>query len=343
MHHLYMQRCFDLARLGAGRVSPNPMVGAVLVYDGRIIGEGWHRQYGQAHAEVNAVASVRQEERHLIPDSTLYVSLEPCNIHGKTPPCTSLLLREGIRKVVISCLDQTPGVQGKGVALLQQAGVEVTVGVMKDKGLEISAFRNVYVEKKRPYILLKYAQTPNGYMGIPDRQVWITNPFSKRWVHKLRAEYDAILIGTQTALTDNPRLTNRLWPGRPPLRIVLDRSLRIPPSHYLYLPDAPTLIVTAQQPPPNPPAHVSYWQDPFDEELLQRLMAELYRLNVTSLIVEGGSATLQHFIDKKYRDEAWVFTGNRLLPPGVPAPQLFGKVEQVWNIDGDRLEIIRKL
>lgn len=340
-HQIFMQRCFDLARLGAGNVSPNPMVGAVLVYEGRIIGEGWHQQYGQAHAEVNAVNSVRAEERKNIPDSTLYVSLEPCNIHGKTPPCTSLILKEKIKKVVISCIDHTPEVKGGGVAILENAGVEVVHGVLEEKGKAISAFRNTFTERKRPFIQLKFAKSQNGYMGQSGRQVWISNLISKRLAHKYRSEYDAILIGTATALTDNPQLTNRLWYGKSPLRIVLDRLLYIPLNNQIYSEDAPTWVVTEKQAPLHSMNHVEYHQIQFDDDLIKKILSLLFENKKTSLIVEGGAFTLNQFIKKGFWDEAWVFTGKKVIENGILAPSVFGEVLGEWPLGDDLLTIFR--
>ncbi|MEZ4956031.1 MAG: bifunctional diaminohydroxyphosphoribosylaminopyrimidine deaminase/5-amino-6-(5-phosphoribosylamino)uracil reductase RibD [Saprospiraceae bacterium] len=334
-----MQRCFDLARLGAGNVSPNPMVGAVLVHEGRIIGEGWHQQYGQAHAEVNAVNSVRAEERKFIPDSTLYVSLEPCNVFGKTPPCTSLILKEKIKKVVISCIDHTPGVKGGGVAILENAGVEVVHGVLEKKGQAISAFRNTFTAKKRPFIQLKFAKSKNGYMGQSGQQVWISNLFSKRLAHKCRAEYDAILIGTTTALTDSPQLTNRLWYGKSPLRIVLDRHLKIPFNNQVFSKDSSTWVVTEKEVPFHSMDHVQYHRFPFDENLIERILALLFEKKKTSLIVEGGAYTLNQFIKKGFWDEAWVFTGKKVIEDGIVAPLVFGEVLGEWPIGDDLLTI----
>ena len=201
----YMQRAFDLAALGKGNVTPNPIVGALLVYEGRIIGEGYHRAYGEAHAEVNAVDSVQPEDRKYIPHATLYVSLEPCNIHRNTPPCTLLILRERIPRVVISCLDHTPGVDGSGVQRLRDAGVEVAVGVLEEQGRRLSNIRNTYVQQRRPYVILKWAQSADGqFAPQTQQQLWLTNAFSKRLVHKWRSEVDGVLVGYQTALTDDP-------------------------------------------------------------------------------------------------------------------------------------------
>lgn len=340
-HQIFMQRCFDLARLGAGNVSPNPTVGAVLVHEGRIIGEGWHQQYGQAHAEVNAVNSVQAEEKRYIPDSTLYVSLEPCNIQGKTPPCTSLILKEKIKKVVIACIDQTPEVKGGGVSILENAGVEVVHGVLEKKGQAISAFRNTFTAKRRPFIQLKFAKSKNGYMGQSGHQVWISNLYSKRLAHKYRAEYDAILIGTTTALIDNPQLNNRLWYGKSPLRIVLDRHLKIPLPNHVFSEGSTTWVITEKEKPLQAKDHVEYYSFPFDENLIEQILALLFENKKSSLIVEGGAYTLNQFIRKQLWDEAWVFTGNKVIKEGIEAPLVFGEILGEWHLADDQLTIFQ--
>ncbi len=326
----YMQRCFDLARLGAGNVSPNPMVGAVLVHNDRIIGEGFHQRYGEAHAEVNAVRSVQSADRHLISKATLYVSLEPCSIFGRTPPCTNLIISQRLPKVVISCLDQTPGVAGMGVQILREHGVEVITSVLEAQGKELARFRNHFVTSERPYVILKFAQSINGYIGLPDKQIWLSNAFSKRLVHKWRSELDAILVGTQTALTDNPQLNNRLYFGKSPLRIVLDRDRKLPPHLHLFDGSQPTLIVTntpsdiqhptskSQQPVTN----LQYLSLDFGDDMLSSLLRHLHQQKITTLLVEGGARLLQSFIDAKLWDEAFVFQTNRVLTNGIPAPHL---------------------
>ncbi len=338
-HEIYMQRCFDLARLGARHVAPNPMVGAVLVYDGRIIGEGWHRKYGQAHAEVNAVGDVAPVDRHLIKNSTLYVSLEPCCTLGNTPPCTDLIIKNKIKKVVISCVDKTPAVKGKGVAVLEQAGVKVVQGILSGEGKAISTIRNTFTNLRRPYILLKFAKTRNGYMGKRGRQVWISNLFSKRLAHKARSEYGAILIGTNTATTDSPQLNNRLWTGDSPLRIVLDRNLKISKQNAVLNQQATTWVVTEQDVEDNQGSHIQYKQINFDDSLIENILAKLVAEGVTSLIVEGGSYTLTEFIKKDLWDLAWTFTGKRMIENGIPAPFINGEVVEEWPLADDLLTI----
>ncbi|MDX1667650.1 MAG: bifunctional diaminohydroxyphosphoribosylaminopyrimidine deaminase/5-amino-6-(5-phosphoribosylamino)uracil reductase RibD, partial [Saprospiraceae bacterium] len=238
----WMRRCFELARLGAGRVSPNPMVGAVLVSDGRIIGEGYHQAYGEAHAEVNAIRSVIPEERDLISRSTLYVSLEPCCVYGKTPPCTDLIIRHEIPRVRVSCLDLSPQVSGKGIGLLREAGIDVQVGLLSEEGRKLASTRTTYVLRKRPYIILKFAVTSDGIFCPGDElQYWITQPATKRLVHRWRSECDAILVGRKTAIIDNPRLDNRHFHGPSPLRIVIDPRSTLTDEIELFSGDPPTL------------------------------------------------------------------------------------------------------
>ena len=337
----YMNRCFDLALLGSGMVSPNPMVGAVLVHNDRIIGEGWHQRYGHAHAEVNAVNSVRPEDRALLSQSTFFVSLEPCCIHGNTPPCTDLIIKHKIPKVVISAVDQTPGVQGGGVDILRNSGVEVITGILEEKGREISAFRNTYVSKKRPYVLIKFARSKDGYLGKTDRQVWISNAYSKRMSHKLRFVYDAILIGTNTAITDRPQLTNRWWYGNSPLRVVIDRSLKIPLSSPLFEQASPVWIIANEEPVADYPEHVSIYKMEFNEELLDNIMSLLYEKRITSMIVEGGAFTVKEFVRKGFWDEVWEITGDGYLGNGVTAPAISGEIISEIPIQNNTLTVYR--
>lgn len=341
---LFIQRCFDLARLGAGHVSPNPMVGAVLMYEDRIIGEGFHQKYGEAHAEVNAVKSVKPEDQHLLAKATLYVSLEPCCIFGRTPPCTDLIIKHKIPKVVISCLDQTPEVAGTGMRILQEHGAEVIAGVLEEQGKELARFRNNFVTRQRPYIFLKFAQTLNGYMGLRDEQVWISNVFSKRLVHKWRSEVDAILIGSKTALVDNPQLTNRLYFGKSPLRIVLDRNHTLPKDLKLFDKSQDTLVVTEvssnkHQATRNlkPETNIQYLQLDFKNDFLNQLLQHLHQQKITTLLVEGGARLLQSFIDQHLWDEAYVLVGDKTIEKGIPAPVLSGAVNARFFLGKDQI------
>ncbi len=338
-----MHRCFDLARLGEGRVSPNPMVGAVLVYQDRIIGEGFHAQYGGPHAEVQAVASVKKKDKSLISLSTLFVSLEPCCFHGKTPPCTSLILENRIPRVVISALDQSPEVNGRGVEILRAAGVEVITGLLQEEGMELAKPRTVYVSRDRPYVSLKMAISADGHFAPADRtRFWITNAFSKRLVHQFRAKTDAILIGTQTAISDNPELTNRLYFGKSPLRVVLDREGKIPFDHKVFTDQQPSLVYS-KQPIPHLSAAISNVLLPFAGKDLKPLLKDLHERKVGTLLVEGGVALLQSFLEQDLWDEAWVFHGQAVLPNGIPAPLPPTPPARSFQLEGDRLHYhIRK-
>ena len=335
-----MQRCFDLAQLAAGRTSPNPMVGAVIVYQDRIIGEGCHQAYGQAHAEVNAVRSVAPQDRGLLPHSTLYVSLEPCNVYGKTPPCTELILEHQIPRVVLACLDQSEGVNGLGVKRLREAGVEVSTGMLQAAGERLSSIRNTFVSQQRPYVILKYAQSANGCFAPNEaRQRWLTNAFSKRLVHKWRSEADAILVGANTARIDNPQLDNRLYFGKSPYRITFDRDHSLPPNLALFDGKAPTLLFTAK-PPPHPPLEtVDYIELDFDEHLINNVLKSLAAKKITSLIVEGGIKTLEKFLQADLWDEARVLTASAYLPDGRPAPQLPLPPEKAYTLGSDKLHV----
>ena len=317
-----MQRCFDLARLGAGKVSPNPMVGAVLVVNDRIIGEGYHAAYGEAHAEVMAVRSVAERDRTLISKATLFVSLEPCCIFGKTPPCTDLIRRERIPRVVISCLDMTPGVSGKSIEILRKSGVEVVLGVLEKEGKHLVRFRDCLVRKHRPYVVLKVAQTRDGFVGIPGQKFWITDPFTSRLTHKWRSEFAGILIGSTTALTDDPELTTRHFPGRSPLRIVVDRRGRLPHHLKLLSDELPAWIVTQnpgafrELPPQKRIIDISGQDAPWPV-----LFEELRAAGCNSLLVEGGPTIQEDLLRLGLADECRVLRSTHTLDQeGVPVP-----------------------
>ena len=323
INEIFMRRCLELARMGAGAVAPNPMVGAVLVHQGRIIGEGYHRQYGQAHAEVNCVNSVSEAERTLIPLATMYVSLEPCAHHGKTPPCADLIVSQGIKEVVIGCVDTFSAVAGKGIEKLEKAGIKVHNGMLEKECREINRRFFTYHEKKRPYIILKWAQGTNGIMaGADGAPVKISNSYSDRLVHKWRSEEMGILVGTRTALMDNPKLNNRLWTGKDPIRLVIDRTLKIPKHYHLWDGSIPTIFITAES--GEGTGLTQMMQLDFREPLLPQLLTGLYARQIQSVLVEGGSYVLQQFIQAGLWDEARVITGTVTLPQGLAAPTLTG-------------------
>lgn len=320
-HIQYMERCLQLAALGGAEVAPNPMVGAVLVHNGNIIGEGFHQQFGAAHAEVNCIASVAAVHRHLIPDATLYVSLEPCNHFGKTPPCTSLVLQQDIKKVVIACRDPFDKVNGSGINKLLDAGVEVIEGVLKEKAEWLNRRFFTYHKRKRPYIILKWAQSSDFFIARRENRTKITSLVTDRLVHQWRSEESAIIIGSRTAIIDNPSLTTRLYPGKNPLRLVIDSNLSIPQSHLLLQDEFPLVIfnnkyskLTDQK---------EYCKVGYGEHVLSDVLHFLYNRGIVSLIVEGGAATLQSFINANVWDEARVITNlNLFLGEGLPSPIL---------------------
>jgi len=338
----YMRRAFDLALLGLGYVSPNPSVGAVLVYQNRIIGEGWYQKDGGPHAEVNAINSVLPEDKQYIHKSTIYVSLEPCCIYGRTPPCTSLIIKEKIPRVVISVIDKTPGVAGNGLQLLKKEGIEVITGILEKEGAKISEYRNHFVSKQRPYVILKYAQSKDGFMAKEGEQIWLSNKFLKRLVHKWRSEVDAIMVGMNTAKIDNPQLSNRLYFGKSPLRIVLDRNLSLTKSLNLLDNTLPTWIITNQiEAPPNS-ENTFYHHIPFNEQLFERILQLLTKHNCTTLIVEGGAKLLDTALKSEYWDEIRILESNKYLESGIKAPQISSPITSEIKVLDNNLKLVRK-
>jgi diaminohydroxyphosphoribosylaminopyrimidine deaminase / 5-amino-6-(5-phosphoribosylamino)uracil reductase len=328
-----MHRCIELAQLAAGDVAPNPMVGAVLVHRNRIIGEGYHQRYGAAHAEVNCIESVKEKDQHLIEQSTLFVSLEPCAHFGKTPPCADLIIQQNIPKVVIGTRDPFMQVNGKGIEKLQAAGIEVECGILEKECQTLNKRFFTFHIQHRPYVILKWAQTLDGKVaGEKSDRIYISNDFSNRIVHKWRSEEMAIAVGTNTALFDDPKLTTRLWPGRSPVRIVVDMDLRLPKSLRLFSSEIPTIVFNTKQhslPMEKIPADdlktigVAYYQVTEDVSLIHQMMNALYRLSIQSVLIEGGPYLLQSFIDEGIWDEARVICNEQLaIGIGLPAPAL---------------------
>lgn len=314
---LYMHRALELAALGQRRVSPNPMVGCVIVYDGRIIGEGWHRQFGGPHAEVHAVQAVA--DKTLLPKSRLYVTLEPCSHYGKTPPCADFLLTHGIRDVMICNTDPNPLVAGRGIRKLLEAGCQVHTGLLEEEGLQLNRRFFTFQEQKRPYVVLKWAETADGFIAKPDFcQAWITQPLSRKLVHKWRTEEQAIMVGTRTARYDNPRLDVRLWAGNSPVRVVLDRHLSLPQQHHLHDRSVPTLVYNCQR--KDAEENLEYVLLSPQEDLLPQIMDDLYRRNMQSVLVEGGAVLLQSCLRSGRWDEARVFRSVIRFGEGVKAP-----------------------
>lgn len=329
---LYMRRCLDLARLGAGSVSPNPMVGCVIVHDGRIIGEGWHQKYGEPHAEVNAINSVI--DNGLLRVSTLYVNLEPCSHWGKTPPCADLIIDCGIPRVVVGMVDPCPKVCGGGIDKMSAVGVEVTVGILETECRELNSRFVVYQTQQRPYVVLKWTQTADGFISAerPDlsHPVWMTNNICKMLVHRWRTEEDAIMVATNTALIDNPELTARLWHGQNPLRVIPDRRGRLPESLNVFDGSTPTLLFTqaGNQSRPTPRQNLDIAEIDFVQDAERQMLDAMYKRKIQSVIVEGGTMLLDNFIDKGLWDEAIVFLSTKTLaeifpnPTGIRAPAI---------------------
>ncbi len=336
-----MRRALELATLGRGRVSPNPMVGCVIVHQGadegnghqaepRIIGEGWHQQYGDWHAEVNAVRSVKPEDRQLLADATVYVTLEPCSHWGKTPPCADLLIENRVKQVICCNDDPNPLVAGQGFAKLRAAGIGVETGLLAELGQELNARFFTSLTKKRPYILLKWAETADGFIaGEGNQPVQITGGLSQRLVHRWRTEEDAIMVGTTTARTDNPRLNVRLRTGRNPIRVVIDKNLALPETLHLFDGSQPTLRYTLMQDGAiAQPDKVGLSTIPLDphQSFLEQLLADLQERRIQSLLVEGGTKLLQSFLDAGLWDEMRVFRSPMILSKGVKSPVVQGRL-----------------
>ncbi len=331
-----MQRALDLATRGLGRVSPNPLVGCVIVQDNRVIGEGWHQQYGGPHAEVHAVASVADPQQ--LKDSTVYVTLEPCAHHGKTPPCADLLVRQAVKRVVVATLDSNPLVRGLGVARLTQAGMDVSVGLCEKQARHQNRRFFTFIEKQRPYIILKWAQTADRFVAKSTYESkWITHEYARQWVHRWRGEEDAILVGTKTAAHDNPQLNVRYWSGRNPIRVVLDRFLRLPPSLLLFDGSQPTLCYNVLK--HEELKHQQRVRVP-EADFIQHVVHDLYLRKIQSVIVEGGAATLTSFIQAGLWDEARIFTASKTFGSGIPAPHLSGHLESKQDVRGDELTLL---
>jgi diaminohydroxyphosphoribosylaminopyrimidine deaminase/5-amino-6-(5-phosphoribosylamino)uracil reductase len=322
---VYMKRCLELATLGIGSVSPNPMVGAVIVHNDEIIGEGWHQKYGQAHAEVNAINDAFSRHKNaaeLLKESTIYISLEPCSFHGKTPACSDLIIHHGIPNVVIACLDPNEKVNGLGVKGLEAAGIKVSVGLLKEEAIHLNRRFNTRIQQQRPYIILKWAETADGYFA-PDNgsQHWISGLQAKQLTHRWRSEEDAILVGKNTARIDNPKLTTRLWSGKNPKRVVLDKNLELPSSLHLFDQKVETIVLNLKKTELTP--NLKYISlESFDYYLAETIAYQLYLLDIQSVIIEGGAKTLNLFIKAGLWDEARVFKSKNSWKNGIPAPIL---------------------
>lgn len=341
-----MARAIQLAKNGLGTTYPNPMVGCVVVLSGKIIGEGYTSPYGGPHAEVNAIASVVDKAQ--LKFATLYATLEPCSHFGKTPPCADLILKHEIPKVVIGLLDPHEKVAGKGIERLKNAGCEVVTGVLEEECREHHKRFLTYIEKKRPYIILKWAETADGFIAPEKDQrsnnpepFWITNSQSRQLVHQWRAEEQAILVGTNTVLEDNPKLDARKWEGKHPLRVVLDKDLKIPSNYNVLDGSIPTLVLTEKEEVSGRQEHIENIVISFSNNIAAEIGAILYTKNISSIIIEGGAKTLQTFINANLWDEARIFTGNTAFSKGIAAPRLKGKVIAEHKIQDDILKIYK--
>ncbi|MBK7958402.1 MAG: bifunctional diaminohydroxyphosphoribosylaminopyrimidine deaminase/5-amino-6-(5-phosphoribosylamino)uracil reductase RibD [Bacteroidetes bacterium] len=319
-HENYLRRCIELAELGRGEVAPNPMVGAVLVYQNKIIGEGWHQKYGKAHAEVNCLESVTEENQEFISHATLYVSLEPCAHFGKTPPCANLIVAKKIKKVVIASLDPNPLVAGKGIQILKDNGIEVIEGICDEVQRNLN--RRFYTSHllKRPYVMLKWAQSKDGFIGIENQRVKISDKKTDLLVHQWRAEEQSILVGTRTALIDDPQLNARLFSEtKHPIRIVLDRNLAIPYKAHLYNDKQPTFIFNAIE---NKEISNKTHRVKLADFSPQSIVNTIYSLGIQSVLIEGGAAVLNEFIIANIWDEARLIQSDMTIGIGISAPKL---------------------
>ena len=335
-----MSRCLQLAQNGNGFVAPNPMVGAVLVYDGKIIGEGFHQAFGEPHAEVNAInQSIENGNGHLLNKSVLYVNLEPCSHSGKTPPCTELIVEHRIPKVVIGCKDLFPEVNGRGIKKLREAGIIVETGILEKECMEFNIRFNTFHAKKRPFIILKYAQTSNHFIApIQNKNKKISNDYTDILVHRWRSEEAAIMVGTKTAELDNPSLTVRKWKGKNPVRVLIDRKLRLPKSLSLFDGSSSTLVFNEIR--NEIKNNIEFIRIDFNENVISNLISFLYERKILSLIVEGGRNLLGQFIENKLWDEARIITSDNFFAEGIRSPEIHGKVISSSNVTGNNILIL---
>jgi len=326
-HKTYIKRCLEIAKNGLGSTRPNPMVGSVIVHNNKILCEGFTSKYSGNHAEVNAINSVANKS--LLKESTLYVTLEPCSHFGKTPPCSDLIIKHNIPNVIIGCLDDNIKVAGKGIEKLKNSGCNVTVGVLEDECKKHHKRFFTFHNKKRPYIILKWAETIDGFIAPETKNeqkpIWITNEFSRQLVHKWRTEEQAILVGTNTVLQDNPTLTARNWVGKNPIRVLIDKNEKFSKDFNIFNDEAKTIIISNNN-------------IDFTKNIASQICNVLFEKNINSIIIEGGAKTLQTFIDENLWDEARVFTGNIQFNNGVKSPSFSGQLISEEKIDSDILK-----
>ncbi len=332
---LFMHRALELAALGRGAVSPNPLVGCVVVHNGIVIGEGFHQQYGGPHAEVNAIESV--PDKTLLKESTVYVNLEPCSHVGKTPPCADMLIGHQVKRVVVSNLDSNPLVAGEGIKKLRAANIEVITGVLEKQGREFNKRFFTFIEKQRPYIILKWAETADGFVARENfDSKWISNEHSRQLVHKWRTEEDSVLVGSKTAAHDNPLLNVRDWTGRNPIRIVIDRFLKLSERLHLFDRSQKTICYNLMKQEEHPNLSLIRLDE---EDFLNALVHDLYKQKIQSIIIEGGAHTLSRFIELNLWDEARTFVSPKTFKQGIVAPALHGNLKSEQFIVNDILKI----
>jgi diaminohydroxyphosphoribosylaminopyrimidine deaminase/5-amino-6-(5-phosphoribosylamino)uracil reductase len=338
----YIKRCIELAKNGLGTTYPNPLVGCVIVFENTIIGEGWHKKSGESHAEVIAIESVQNKE--LLSYSTLYVSLEPCSHYGKTPPCADLILKYKIPNVVIGTIDPNSKVAGKGIQKLKDSGVNVTVGILEKEGNELNKRFFTFHRKNRPYIILKWAESSDGFISpknkIEQKPVWISNEYSRQLVHKWRSEEQSILVGTQTIIDDNPSLTVRDWVGNNPIRVIIDKKNTIDSSCNVFDNQAKTIVFSNKK-MTSITDTIECIKVDFDKNSTQAIVEKLFEINIQSIIIEGGRKTIQPFIEANLWDEARVFIGEINLLEGTKAPDLNRKIHSKVALKNDTLLLYR--
>lgn len=334
----FMRRALELAMLGHGHVSPNPLVGCVIVHDGMIVGEGWHKQYGGPHAEVNAIDSIA--DKSVLSECTVYVTLEPCSHYGKTPPCADLLIQHRVRKVVVANIDSNPLVGGTGLGKLRKAGIEVISGVLDAQGRELNKRFFTFMEKQRPHIILKWAQTADGFIARKNfDSKWVTNEYSRQLVHRWRTEEDAFLVGSRTAQYDDPRLNVRDWSGRNPIRILIDRFLRVSDKHHLFDGGQKTIVYNVLKHEESRNLCLIRIDE---NNFLSNLIKDLFKQKIQSVVVEGGAETLQAFINARLWDEARIFISPQTFSGGVSAPTFQGIRTAEERIESDVLTFYKR-
>lgn len=340
--HQWMSRCFVLARRGIGLVSPNPPVGAILVFNGKVLGEGFHSYFGGPHAEVEAFKNVKVSDRHLIPKSTLYVSLEPCCTTGKTPACTDLILREGVKDVRVATQDPNPDIAGRGIEILRSHGVEIKCGILESEAIDLIRPFTINILQKRPYVILKWAQSKYGYIGKPNERIWLSHPYTNVWSHKKRSMVDAIMAGARTVILDDPRLTTREYPGRSPHRVIYDPNGQLNRNYKVFNADGNKVYYFSRvENTQLNEGHIIKQILSDQEPEIDQIFSSLYAKQIGILLVEGGAYVHDFFIRQNAWDEAWVIRTSHILNEGIEAPNLRGKLIEEVELETDRIIGIR--